>query len=207
MRVRYRRRGPAARLRPRPPRSVDDVAAELSDLAAGTLDAGLAVARAKVGEDAASVRLAVIAMGKCGGHELNRTDREDVCSIRPDGSHRRLLTGKLKQGAEPFDPDFSPSGRQIAFTLGPGTAADVFTLRADGSRLGALTNRSPNGRHTSPASSASPPRPTHPGAAPDRPRPRRQRPASGADSGSATRAIPQPLLSGALASAPVWAPG
>lgn len=75
---------------------------------------------------------------------------EDVCSIRPDGSHRRLLTRKLKQGAEPFDPDFSPSGRQIAFTLGPGTAADVFTMRADGSRLGALTNRSPNGRRTFP---------------------------------------------------------
>jgi Tol biopolymer transport system component len=75
---------------------------------------------------------------------------EDVCSIRPDGSHRRLLTRKLKQGAEPFDPDFSPSGRQIAFTLGPGTAADVFTMRADGSRLGALTNRSPSGRRTFP---------------------------------------------------------
>ena len=32
---------------------VDDAAAELSDLAAGTLDAALAVARAHVGEDAA----------------------------------------------------------------------------------------------------------------------------------------------------------
>jgi dipeptidyl aminopeptidase/acylaminoacyl peptidase len=75
---------------------------------------------------------------------------EDVCSIRPDGSHRRILTRALKPGAEPFDPDFSPSGRQIAFTLGPGTAADVFTMRADGSRLSALTNRSPSGRRTFP---------------------------------------------------------
>jgi len=85
----------------------------------------------------------------CGPAEGNARI-EDVCSIRPDGSHRRVLSRKLRQGAEPFDPDFSPSGRQIAFTLGPGTAADVFTMRADGSRLGALTNRSPSGRRTFP---------------------------------------------------------
>ncbi len=60
---------------------VDDVAAELADLAAGTLDAGLAVARAKVGEEAASVRLAVIAMGKCGGHELNYVSDVDVIFV------------------------------------------------------------------------------------------------------------------------------
>jgi glutamate-ammonia-ligase adenylyltransferase len=57
---------------------VDDVAAELSDLAAGTLDAALAVARARVGEDASSVRLGVVAMGKCGGHELNYVSDVDV---------------------------------------------------------------------------------------------------------------------------------
>ena len=50
---------------------VDDAAAELSDLAAGTLDAALAVARVRIGEAADDTRLAVIAMGKCGGHELN----------------------------------------------------------------------------------------------------------------------------------------
>ncbi len=57
---------------------VDDVAAELSDLAAGTLEAGLAIARAHVGPDSADVRLAVIAMGKCGGHELNYVSDVDV---------------------------------------------------------------------------------------------------------------------------------
>ena len=60
---------------------VDDVAAELSDLAAGTLEAGLAVARANVGEEAASVRLSVIAMGKCGGHELNYVSDVDVIFV------------------------------------------------------------------------------------------------------------------------------
>jgi glutamate-ammonia-ligase adenylyltransferase len=61
--------------------AVDDVAAELSDLAGGTLDAALAVARARVGPDAARCRLAVIAMGKCGGHELNYVSDVDVIFV------------------------------------------------------------------------------------------------------------------------------
>ena len=60
---------------------VDDVAAELSDLAAGTLDAALAIARARVGDAASSARLAVIAMGKCGGHELNYVSDVDVIFV------------------------------------------------------------------------------------------------------------------------------
>ena len=60
---------------------VDDVAAELSDLAAGTLDAGLAVARARMGEQASRCRLSVIAMGKCGGHELNYVSDVDVIFV------------------------------------------------------------------------------------------------------------------------------
>ena len=60
---------------------VDDVAAELSDLAGGTLDAALAVARARVGEAASTARLAVIAMGKCGGHELNYVSDVDVIFV------------------------------------------------------------------------------------------------------------------------------
>ncbi len=60
---------------------VDDTAAELSDLAAGVLDAALAVARQRVGDDAAAVRLAVVAMGKCGGHELNYVSDVDVIFV------------------------------------------------------------------------------------------------------------------------------
>lgn len=69
---------------------------------------------------------------------------EHICSIRPDGSHRRDLTPRLEGGQEAFDPDFSPSGGVIAFSVGPGFAADVFTMRAS-ARLGALTNRGPRG--------------------------------------------------------------
>jgi glutamate-ammonia-ligase adenylyltransferase len=65
---------------------VDDVAAELSDLAAATLEASLAIARARVGDTASTCRLAVIAMGKCGGHELNYVSDVDVIFVaEPDG--------------------------------------------------------------------------------------------------------------------------
>ena len=61
--------------------SLDDAAAEISDLAAGTLDAALAVARARVGEAAGLAKLAVVAMGKCGGHELNYVSDVDVVFV------------------------------------------------------------------------------------------------------------------------------
>jgi len=66
---------------------VDDVAAELSDLAAGALEAALAIARTEV-EGADQVRLAVIAMGKCGAHELNYVSDVDVIFVHAlqDGS-------------------------------------------------------------------------------------------------------------------------
>ncbi len=61
---------------------MSDVAAELSDLAAGVLEAGLAIARQRVGaEQAATCRLAVIAMGKCGAHELNYVSDVDVIFV------------------------------------------------------------------------------------------------------------------------------
>ena len=59
---------------------VDDASAELSDLAAGTLEAALAIARAEV-PDAETVRLGVVALGKCGGHELNYVSDVDVLFV------------------------------------------------------------------------------------------------------------------------------
>jgi glutamate-ammonia-ligase adenylyltransferase len=60
---------------------IDDAAAEISDLAAATLEAALAVARARVGDTAGAARLAVVAMGKCGGHELNYVSDVDVVYV------------------------------------------------------------------------------------------------------------------------------
>lgn len=57
------------------------VAGELADLAAAALESGLAVARAEHPEDAASARLAVIGMGKCGGGELNYVSDVDVVFV------------------------------------------------------------------------------------------------------------------------------
>ncbi|MEU9212850.1 bifunctional [glutamine synthetase] adenylyltransferase/[glutamine synthetase]-adenylyl-L-tyrosine phosphorylase [Streptomyces sp. NPDC048415] len=56
-------------------------AAELADLATATLRAALAIARTAAPDDAALCRLAVIAMGKCGGHELNYVSDVDVIFV------------------------------------------------------------------------------------------------------------------------------
>ncbi|MFG3722315.1 bifunctional [glutamine synthetase] adenylyltransferase/[glutamine synthetase]-adenylyl-L-tyrosine phosphorylase [Streptomyces massasporeus] len=56
-------------------------AAELADLATATLRAALGIAEAAAPEDAALCRLAVIAMGKCGGHELNYVSDVDVIFV------------------------------------------------------------------------------------------------------------------------------
>lgn len=100
---------------------VDDAAAELSDLAAGTLDAALAVARARLGEDADRARLAVIAMGKCGGHELNYVSDVDVVFVH--GGDERIaarLAAQLMQVCSdhtaegtiwPVDANLRPEGK------------------------------------------------------------------------------------------------
>ncbi|WP_030314214.1 bifunctional [glutamine synthetase] adenylyltransferase/[glutamine synthetase]-adenylyl-L-tyrosine phosphorylase [Streptomyces flavochromogenes] len=60
---------------------VAETAAELADLATATLRAALAIARTAAPADAAMCRLAVIAMGKCGGHELNYVSDVDVIFV------------------------------------------------------------------------------------------------------------------------------
>ncbi|CAM5681144.1 Bifunctional glutamine synthetase adenylyltransferase/adenylyl-removing enzyme OS=Streptomyces tendae OX=1932 GN=glnE PE=3 SV=1 [Streptomyces tendae] len=69
---------------------VAETAAELADLATATLRAALALAEAAAPEDAARCRLAVIAMGKCGGHELNYVSDVDV-----------IFVGEPAEGAGP----------------------------------------------------------------------------------------------------------
>lgn len=57
------------------------VAAALADLAAAALEAALALARAELDDHGASVRLAVIGMGKTGGRELNYVSDVDVVYV------------------------------------------------------------------------------------------------------------------------------
>ncbi len=61
--------------------AVDEVMAELADLAAAALQAALAVATSKLRPDAPGCRLAVIAMGKCGARELNYASDVDVIFV------------------------------------------------------------------------------------------------------------------------------
>ncbi|MFC8271253.1 bifunctional [glutamine synthetase] adenylyltransferase/[glutamine synthetase]-adenylyl-L-tyrosine phosphorylase [Streptomyces sp. NPDC057271] len=76
---------------------VAQTAAELADLATATLRAALAIARTAAPADAAHCRLAVIAMGKCGGHELNYVSDVDVIFVAEpvDGADE----GKAMQAA------------------------------------------------------------------------------------------------------------
>jgi len=70
-------------------KAVDELpptAAALADLAAGALEAALVIARAEVGQDAASCRFAVIGMGKCGGGELNYVSDVDVIFVAEPAS-------------------------------------------------------------------------------------------------------------------------
>ncbi|MCW2713213.1 MAG: (Glutamate--ammonia-ligase) adenylyltransferase [Frankiales bacterium] len=65
--------------------AVEEVAGELADLAGATLSAALSVALAAIPEDAAACRLAVLAMGKCGGRELNYVSDVDVVFVAEPG--------------------------------------------------------------------------------------------------------------------------
>ncbi|MEU1535203.1 bifunctional [glutamine synthetase] adenylyltransferase/[glutamine synthetase]-adenylyl-L-tyrosine phosphorylase [Streptomyces fagopyri] len=56
-------------------------AAELADLATATLRAAVTIACDAAPADAALCRLAVVAMGKCGGHELNYVSDVDVIFV------------------------------------------------------------------------------------------------------------------------------
>jgi len=69
-----------------------DVGAEMSNLAAATLAAGLAIARARLLPDAVPCRLAVIGLGKCGGQELNYVSDVDVVFVAEPADPAALRT-------------------------------------------------------------------------------------------------------------------
>jgi [glutamine synthetase] adenylyltransferase / [glutamine synthetase]-adenylyl-L-tyrosine phosphorylase len=124
--------------------TIDQAAAELADLADAVLDSALAVARAELPAEhpaeaaaAATARLAIVAMGKCGARELNYASDVDVIFVaepaeRADpadeqtseeaalGAATRLAAGTIRvcerttpEGAIfPVDPNLRPEGRQ-----------------------------------------------------------------------------------------------
>src|SRR4029078_1334928 len=66
---------------PEPIEVMPYVADALSALADATLEAALAMGRAKVGPDGLKTRLAVIGLGKCGAQELNYISDVDVLFV------------------------------------------------------------------------------------------------------------------------------
>lgn len=109
---------------------VAETAAELADLATATLRAALAIARTAAPADAAQCRLAVIAMGKCGGHELNYVSDVDVIFV-----------------AEPADPTDESAAMQAATRL----AAHLMRICSDTTVEGTIwpvdANLRPEGRN------------------------------------------------------------
>jgi glutamate-ammonia-ligase adenylyltransferase len=61
--------------------TIDETAAELADLAAAALEGALAIASSRLVPQAQACRIAVIAMGKCGGRELNYASDVDVIFV------------------------------------------------------------------------------------------------------------------------------
>ena len=112
--------------------TVEEVASRLSDLAAETLEAALAIARTELPEGSAPCRLAVVAMGKCGGRELNYVSDVDVIFVAEpleDGDEEAALATATRLAASlmracsaqtaegtiwPVDANLRPEGRSGA---------------------------------------------------------------------------------------------
>ena len=112
--------------------TMETVSRWLADLADAVLEAGLAVARAEVGDEADRCRFAVIGMGKCGARELNYVSDVDVIYVAEpceggdeDDALRiatRLATGLMRacNAVTPegsiweVDPNLRPEGKQGA---------------------------------------------------------------------------------------------
>jgi [glutamine synthetase] adenylyltransferase / [glutamine synthetase]-adenylyl-L-tyrosine phosphorylase len=108
---------------------LDDVAGELADLAGATLEAALAVARSELPSDHEPCRLCVIALGKCGGRELNYVSDVDVVFVaepvdggdekaalatatRLAGAVMRACSASTAEGTIwPVDANLRPEGR------------------------------------------------------------------------------------------------
>lgn len=104
-----------------PVMEVDDVAAQLADLAEAALAASLAVAAAEQ-DPPDELRLAIIGMGKCGGRELNYVSDVDVVFVAEPGGDLTPAATKLAsrvmriagEACFEVDANLRPEGRQGA---------------------------------------------------------------------------------------------
>ena len=129
--------------------TVDETAAELADLAAAALEAALAIARSQLPPDAAPARLAVIAMGKCGGHELNYASDVDVIFVAapaaPAGPADPAVPG-TPAGPGPGTADAEAAALRTATQLAAGLIRTCSQSTAEGALFPVDPNLRPEGR-------------------------------------------------------------
>ena len=124
--------------------TVDETAAELADLAAAALEAALAIARSELPPGSAPARLAVIAMGKCGGRELNYASDVDVIFVgapaEPAGS-----TGSAGS-AKPAGAEADTAALRTATRLAAGLIRACSQSTSEGALFPVDPNLRPEGR-------------------------------------------------------------
>ncbi|SEM08393.1 glutamate-ammonia-ligase adenylyltransferase [Streptacidiphilus jiangxiensis] len=115
-------------------------AAELADLAGATLQAALDIAAEEDPDAARACRLAVIAMGKCGGRELNYVSDVDVVFV---AEPRQIVDGESAD-PETVDPD-------TALKAATRLASRMMRLCSDSTREGTIwqvdANLRPEGKN------------------------------------------------------------
>ena len=123
--------------------TLDEVAAELADLATAAIRAALAAARSQLPPDAPPCRIAVIAMGKCGARELNYASDVDV-----------IFVAEPAEPAEPADAGDDAAGEAAGEAAALRTATQLaramIRVCSDATAEGALfpvdVNLRPEGR-------------------------------------------------------------
>jgi [glutamine synthetase] adenylyltransferase / [glutamine synthetase]-adenylyl-L-tyrosine phosphorylase len=135
--------------------TVDETAAELADLAAAALEAALAIARSQLPPGSAPARLAVIAMGKCGGRELNYASDVDVIFVAapaapaaaaapPDPADPAVPGAPAGPG--PGTPDAEAAALRTATQLAAGLIRTCSQSTAEGALFPVDPNLRPEGR-------------------------------------------------------------
>ncbi len=126
--------------------TLDKVAAELADLAAAALEAALAIARSQLPAGSAPGRLAVIAMGKCGGYELNYASDVDVIFVAaPPESGEPAVSGE-PAGSGQAAADAEAAALVTAARLASGLIRVCSQSTAEGSLFPVDPNLRPEGR-------------------------------------------------------------
>ena len=127
--------------------TMDETAAELADLAAAALEGALAIARSELPPDSAPAQLAVIAMGKCGGRELNYASDVDVIFVAaPAGASGAPGPSQPAGPAGPDTAEAETAALRTATRLAAGLVRTCSQSTAEGALFPVDPNLRPEGR-------------------------------------------------------------